>query len=89
MKRKNKKAWLWEFSKKLIFALTILFIVERIVGAIFIFLNSGAGADTYIQTGADVFTASVVSYAIKAGFENVIKIKKDTSTEVIDDDELN
>ena len=76
-----KKKWLWEFSKRLIVVLTVLYIIERVYTAIVITMNGGAGIDTYITTGSEVFLAAVVSYAVKAGFENVFKIKKGENEE--------
>lgn len=77
-KRKNKSTWIWEFSKKIIFVLTILFVLERIFSAVIIYMNDGMSLDTYITTGMEVFLASVVGYLVKSAFENVTKIKKTT-----------
>lgn len=73
--RRTKKGWLWEFSKRLILTLTILYCLERIFAMVMIAIHGMDNIDTFLTTGSEVFLASVVAYAVKAGFENVCKIK--------------
>lgn len=79
MKKLTKKQWLWEFSKKIVVTVAILFVAVIIFTAVEIHRAISVGAempDTMITVMADVFKWTVVSYAVKAGFENVIKIRK-------------
>lgn len=76
LKATDKKSWLWEFSKKILFMMTVLYCIER--GYAMMFMAYTMNTDylgTFLETGADVFKAGVVFYALKAGIENAIKIK--------------
>ena len=81
-KRKPKKTWLWEFSKRVVVTVTILYIAAMIYACVLIWLNpDSTAADTLVSNISDIFKATVVSYAVKAGFENVVKIHKDEPDE--------
>ena len=74
---KEKRQWLWEFSKKIVFTVTIIFIVVYLVAMVLMFFYPDSTAiTTLIDSVTKVFIVTVVSYAVKAGFENVTKIKK-------------
>ena len=72
-----KRRWLWEFSKRLVVVTAAAFFVVLILSAVhaFIFPESVA-TDRLLDDMTDVFKAVVVTYGIKAGFENVWKIAK-------------
>lgn len=73
----NKKQWLWEFSKKIVWIVTIMFIVEFTFASILvIFFPDSTAIQFVIENISDVFKVTVVSYAVKAGFENVFKIRR-------------
>lgn len=69
------KSWLWEFSKKILFILTVLYCMERIYAMIIIAYTMNLDCmTTFLETGKDVFKAGVIFYALKAGIENALKI---------------
>ena len=77
-RQKPKKTWLWEFSKRVVVTVTILYIVAMIYAGVLVWMNPDAtAADTIVTNISDIFKATVVAYAVKAGFENVVKIHKD------------
>ena len=76
-KNRNKKTWLWEFFKRVVITVTILYVIAMIYACVLIWINpDSTAADTIVSNVSDIFKVTVVSYAIKAGFENVIKIHK-------------
>lgn len=75
---KEKRNWLWEFSKKIVWIVTIMFVAVFLFGCILlIFFPDSLAIQFVLDNISDVFKVTVVSYAVKAGFENVFKIKKD------------
>ena len=80
---KTKKQWLWEFSKKIVVLVAIAFFIVLIYTLIFLIINpDSTGIQFLLDNMSDIFKVTVVSYAIKAGFENVVKIHKDDGEEV-------
>lgn len=78
MLMKEKRKWLWEFSKKIVVTVTIMFVVVFLFGCILlIFYPDSSSIEFVLNNITDVFKVTVVSYAVKAGFENVCKIRKD------------
>lgn len=80
-KIKSKKTWIWEFSKKVLFILTILYIVERLFAMVLLIIDSEESLETFLTTGTEVFIAAVVGYLLKSAFENVQKIKNNPQEE--------
>lgn len=77
-RRKPKRTWLWEFSKRVVVTVAFLYMAIMVYACVLIWLNPDAtAADTLITNASDIFKATVVAYAVKAGFENIIKIHKD------------
>lgn len=77
-KPENKKQWLWEFSKKIVVLVAIAFFIVLLYTLVFLIINPDSTAIQFLLDNvSDIFKVTVVSYAIKAGFENVIKIHKD------------
>lgn len=74
---KEKRAWLWEFSKKIVVAVAVAFFIVMIyvMAHVWIFPESMA-TDTLMNDMTDVFKVTVVTYGVKAGLENISKIKK-------------
>ena len=72
-----KRRWLWEFSKRIVVVTAAAFFVVLILCIIhsFVFPESVA-TDRLLDNMTDVFKAVVVTYGVKAGFENVWKIAK-------------
>ena len=74
---KKKRQWLWEFSKRIVVLVAIAFFIVLIYSMVFMFFNPDSTAINGIFTDmSNIFKATVISYAVKAGFENVIKIYK-------------
>jgi Trk-type K+ transport system membrane component len=77
-RKKPRKTWLFEFSKRVVITVTVLYVLAMIYACVLIWLNpDSTAADTLVSNISDIFKATVVSYAVKAGFENVVKIHKD------------
>lgn len=75
-KKKTRRQWLWEFIKKIVVAVTIIYVAAMIFSAAVICIYPDSTAIvTFIENVTKVFIATVVGYAVKAGFENVAKIK--------------
>ena len=82
-KRQNKQSWLWEFSKKIVWIITVMFVIEfAFASVLVIFFPDSTAIQFVIENISDVFKVTVVSYAIKAGFENVFKIMGITDKKV-------
>lgn len=74
---KEKKNWLWEFSKKIFVTVTIIFVAVFLFSCIFLcFYPDSTAIQCVIENISDIFKVTVVSYAVKAGVENAIKISK-------------
>lgn len=79
---KEKRNWLWEFSKKIVFTVTIIFVVVYLFAMVLMFLYPDSTAiANLIDNITKVFIVTVVSYAVKAGFENITKIKRGGNTD--------
>lgn len=76
MKKKTKKQWLWEFTKRLVVAVTIIFVIAIIFAEVVIWKNPDSSAiGTFVECMCDVFKVTVVAYAAKACIENREKIR--------------
>lgn len=76
-KPKTKKQWLWEFSKKIVVLVAIAFFIVLLYTLVYLVFNpDGTGIQFLLDNMSDIFKITVVSYAVKAGFENIIKIRK-------------
>lgn len=74
---KKKRQWLWEFSKRIVVSVSIVFFIVLIYSMIFMFFNPDSTAlQGLLDNISHIFEITVVCYAVKAGFENVTKIKK-------------
>lgn len=77
-KTKTKRQWLWEFSKRIVVTVTIIFVLVFFYACILAWrCPDSAAVQTLAETSTQLFEVTVISYAVKAGFENVTKIKKD------------
>jgi hypothetical protein len=79
---KARRGWLWEFSKRIVVVTAAAFFVVLILVIVhaFVFPESAA-TDRILDNMTDVFKAVVVTYGVKAGFENVWMIAKDRRNE--------
>lgn len=74
---KAKRKWLWEFSKKIVVTVTIIFVTVFCFSCILLCIYPDSTAlQCVIDNISEIFKVTVVSYACKAGFENLMKIKK-------------
>ena len=87
--------WLWEFSKKIVVGLFVIYVLTYLFSWILILLSGIYGwnvtfLDTLISETNSTFKIVIGGYLIKSMAENVIKIKNTSSTtssndEVIDE----
>lgn len=90
-RRKRRTAaisWLWEFSKKVVWTVTILYAVSFVFSMLISwqevqFLGNTATITTLITEANETFRVVVGGYMIKAGVENACKIVKSNRTEEI------
>ena len=76
-RRKTKKTWLWEFSKRIVVAVAVMYVIAIIYSEVFMFFfPDSTSINGFITDISDVFKYTVVSYAVKSALENVIKIGK-------------
>lgn len=76
-KKQSKKQWLWEFSKKIVVMVAVVYAAAILHDRIFLWIYPESTAVTVMSEQiSDVFKITVVAYAVKAGFENVCKIRK-------------
>lgn len=77
---RQQKTWLWEFTKKIVWIVTVLFVVTYIFSEILlIFHPDSIAISAVIENVSDVFKVTVVSYAVKAGLENIFKIRRNNN----------
>lgn len=73
---KEKKAWLWEFSKRLVTALAILYFIGNIVAMVIMAVYQDfSSLGILLDNLTEVMKYCVFGYFVKAGVENAIKIK--------------
>lgn len=73
----KKRQWLWEFSKRIVVLVAIAFFIVLIYTLVFLVINPDSTAIQFLLDNiTSIFKVTVVSYAVKAGFENIIKIHK-------------
>lgn len=82
-KPRTKKQWLWEFSKRLLVVITLLFMAQMFYADIFMLFNPDSESiGTMIEQISDVFKVAVVAYGLKSGVENAIKISRHYSEDL-------
>lgn len=79
-KPQDPTKWLWEFSKRLVLICSVLYIFGFFYACIvmwrfFDFTYLG----TFIEQSSDILRTCVFGYFLKAGIENVFKIKGNNS----------
>jgi hypothetical protein len=73
---KEKRKWLWEFSKKIVVTVTIIFVAVFIYSAILLWRYPDSTAVvSVIENASHIFEVTVVGYILKSAAENVLKIK--------------
>lgn len=73
----KKRKWLWEFSKKIVVTVTVIFVAVFLFACVLLCIYPDSTAlQSVIDNISDIFKVTVVSYAVKAGFQNCIAISK-------------
>lgn len=85
-------SWLWEFSKKVVWTVTLLYTVSFVFAMVLCWrelqsIGNTAAITTLITESNETFRVVVGGYLIKAGIENACKIvtSKQTPQEETDD----
>ena len=83
--------WLWEFSKKIVVGLFVIYVLTYLFSWTLILLSGMYSwnitfLDTLISETNSTFKIVIGGYLIKSMAENVIKIKNTTSTTSSDDE---
>lgn len=85
-KKMNKRQWLWEFSKKIVVLVAVVYAAALLHDRIFLwFFPDSTSLPMLSEQVSEVFRATVICYAVKAGFENVTKIRKHYMEEETDE----
>lgn len=79
---KEPTKWIWEFSKKLVLICSVLYVFGFFYSCIvmwkfFDFTYLG----TFIEQSSDILRTCVFGYFVKAGIENVFKIRGSNTSE--------
>lgn len=87
-KNSDSLVWVWEFSKKLVLICSALYIFSFFYSCVvmwkfFDFTYLGV----FIEQSSDILKTCVFGYFIKAGVENVIKIRSKSCDQVQKDDD--
>lgn len=86
-KKMNRRQWLWEFSKKIVVLVAVVYAAALLHDRIFLwFYPDSTALPMLSEQMGDVFKVTVVAYAVKAGYENVVKIRKYDREEEISDE---
>ena len=76
-KKMNRRQWLWEFSKKIVVLVAVVYAAALLHDRIFLwFFPDSTSLPMLSEQVSEVFRATVICYAVKAGFENFTKIRK-------------
>jgi hypothetical protein len=76
---KSKFKWLWEFSKKLVVICSLLYVFGFLYTCTVMWRFSDfTHLGTFIEQYSDILRTCVFGYFVKAGFENIIKIRAET-----------
>lgn len=72
----TKKKWLWEFSKRVVVACTLLYFVGNIVSmVVMVKFQDFSSLGTFLDNLGTMLQVCVFGYFVKAGVENAFKIK--------------
>lgn len=83
---KEKRKWLWEFSKKIVVTVTILFVAVFVYVSVLIWRYPDSTAvNTVIENISHIFEVTVGGYLSKSLVENVVKLRYHYKDESEDD----
>ncbi len=87
--KQSRLSWLWEFSKKVVATCFILYVIGFFyAGAVMVLFQEFSSLGLFIEQFTDVLKTCVFGYFVKAGVENIFKIRKSGSGEQPDPDFL-
>lgn len=73
---KSRFLWVWEFSKKLVLLVTLLYVIEQIYAAVAMWIFSDFSyLGTMMEQSSDILKTCVFGYLVKSGIENAFKIR--------------
>lgn len=73
---REKRKWLWEFSKKIVVTVTIIFVAVFIYVCVLMWRYPDSTAvNTVIENISHIFEVTIVGYVLKAGVENYTRIR--------------
>ena len=73
---KKKQTWIWEFSKKIVITCSVLYVFGFIFSCIAMWYFCDLSClNTFIEQSSHILETCVFGYLVKAGVENVFKIK--------------
>ncbi len=77
MKNKTAKAWLWEFSKRVVAVLLALYIIHSLSAyAVMIYSGDFSALSTVLTESNETFRVCIGGYLLKATIENRIKLSR-------------
>lgn len=78
---KSRFLWVWEFSKKLVLLVTLLYVIEQIYAAVAMWIFSDFSyLGTMMEQSSDILKTCVFGYLVKSGIENAFKIRCSSPT---------
>lgn len=78
----KKQSWLWEFSKRLVLICSVLYVIGFFYSCIVMWMyHDFSYLGTFIEQSSDILKTCVFGYFVKAGIENVMKIRRSTDDE--------
>lgn len=79
-KKHTKLSWLWEFSKKVVATCFLLYVIHFFYTmTVMVVSGDYSNLGTFIEQSTNVLITCVFGYFVKAGAENVFKIRKSGS----------
>lgn len=78
-KQRNRGKWLWEFSKRLVLVCSMLYVFGFLYSCLMMWLYQDFSyLGVFMEQSTDILKTCVFGYFVKAGVENIIKIKKNS-----------
>lgn len=75
MRKRSRRNWLWEFSKRLVIICSALYIFGFFYSCVIMWVYQDfTYLGTFMEQSSDILKTCVFGYFIKAGVENVFKI---------------
>lgn len=76
MKSRSRRNWLWEFSKRLVIICSALYVFGFFYACVIMWVyHDFTYLGTFIEQSSDILKTCVFGYFVKAGVENIFKIR--------------